>query len=444
MKIQPALFHVSTPPSASPAATPGGDRFLPGLPSSLEGLSPAQVAELVRSDMGPLETWVAQVPAGTHTAPALGPDGTVYVPTKSGISALRSDGSPKWTWEGSAETGAPPAVLADGSVLASGGPEGPGLVKIAADGTTLWKRDLPAAEEPPAPLPGGGAYYADYAGTLHRLEEDGTSAWAWKAPDGEYGGTHLNGGPAVLADGSAVVIADPGALHAVNPDGSPKWTRFAGGEEGQVATVRQPRVTPDGALLVTGQDELYCLDPATGQTRWQYLAGEGKRFDQLTPEEQADHTSWGNTLMSGSPQLSPDGQTIYVAGTNGRVTALDRAGNRKWEVELDQHGYHEPCTVGEDGNVYFAGTQGTVHALSPEGRRLWTFHPKDSSQYAFVAARGDTVYLSTSEGRVHALSHQSLRKRLERAEREGLPAKVELTDAEVIIGGISLKRRPVG
>lgn len=444
MKIQPAFSNVAPTLTSGRAQVTPGDGFQPGMPTSTEGLSRAQLAELMRTDVTVLETWTAQVPAGTRTAPAIGQDGTLYIPTGEGVSALKADGSPLWTWKGTVEPGSTPTVLDDGSVLTPGGHKNEGLVKIGPDGNTAWKRDLPAAQEEPAVIPGGGLYYADYGGTLHRLGDDGAPAWTWKAPDGAYGpGTHLNGGPAVLPDGSAVVIADPGALHAVNPDGTPKWTRF--GEESdtdRASTVRQPLVTPDGDLLVTGgSNDLFCLDPATGETRWQFLGSEGKRMDQLTPQERADYSGWGNTLLSGSPQLSPDGQTVYIGGMNGRVTALDRAGNRKWEIELDENGYHEPCTVGEDGNVYYVGHQGSVHAVSPEGKRMWTFQPNDDSQYAFVAAKGDTVYLSTSEGRVHALSNTSLRKRLERAERDGVPAKVEITDAQVIIGGVALPRQ---
>lgn len=444
MKIQTALPLVAAPLTNTAGKVTPGDRFDAGMPTSTEGLSRAQLAELMRTDVTVLEAWTAQVPAGTRTAPAIGADGALYVPTAQGMSALNGDGSPRWEWKGTLETGSTPTVLKDGSVLAPGGYKNDGLVKIGPDGKTAWKRDLPSAQEEPAVIPGGGLYYADYGGTLHRLTDEGAETWSWKAPDGHYGpGTHLNGGPAVLPDGSAVVIADPGALHAVNPDGSVKWTRF--GEESdddRASTVRQPLVTPDGDLLVTGaHNDLFCLDPATGETRWQYLGSEGKRMDQLTPQEREGYSGWGNTLLSGSPQLSPDGKTLYVGGMDGHVTALDRAGNRKWEIDLKENGYHEPCTVGEDGHVYFVGSHGTVHAVSPEGKRMWTFQPNSDSQYAFVAAKGDTVYLSTSEGRVHALSNTSLRKRLEKAERDGKPATVEITDAQVIIGGVALPRQ---
>lgn len=442
MKIQPSLpVHHSTPAAPSGATGPA-DRFQAGAKVPLEGLSRAQVAELMRKDMSQLEEWTAQVPEGTRTAPAVGPDGTLYIPTKAGITALGPEGSKRWDWKGKVEASSTPTVLKDGSLLAPGSYEEPGLVKVGSDGTTAWKRDLPNAQEEPAVIPGGGLYYADYGGKLHRLGDDGQTTWEWKAPDGEYGPTHLNGGPAVLPDGSAVVIADPGALHAVNPDGTPKWTRFGESAGDRASTVRQPLVTADGDLLVTGaSNDLFCLDPATGETRWQFLGSEGRRMDQLTEAERKDYSGWGNTLLSGSPQLSPDGKTIYVGGMSGRVTALDRAGNKKWEIELDENGYHEPCTVGEDGNVYFVGSKGVVHAVSSEGKPLWTFRTKDQSQNAFVATRGDTVYLSTSEGRVHALSSKALDRRLARAEAEGKVARVEITEAEVIIGDVTLPRQ---
>lgn len=436
MQIQP----VSSLPTARTAAVPPAgavDRFEASAPPP-DHPTPAQIQELMRTDLSRLEEWCARVPAGTKAPPAIGADGRIYLATDEGVSALNPDGSPRWNWKGVVETGTTPQVQPDGTVLVTGGYEAGGLTKLGSDGQPVWRAALPSSQEEAAALPDGGCYYGDYEGGLHRLRADGSTAWTFTVP----GGNHVNGGPAILPDGSAVVIADPGTLHAVNPDGTLKWTRFDQDFGERASTCRQPLMTADGDLLVTGaHDDLFCLDPETGETRWQFLATFGKRMDELTPEERSEYFPWGNTHLSGSPLLSPDGETIYAGGQGGHVTALDRQGNKLWSVDFEEQGYFEPCAVGREGTVFYVGSEGTVRAVSPEGRALWTFKPKDRSQYSFVAAAGDTVYLSTSEGRVHALSSRALERRVARAEAEGKAPVVELTEAEVVIGGVRLPRR---
>lgn len=81
-----------------------------------------------------------------------------------------------------------------------------------------------------------------------------------------------------------------------------------------------------------------------------------------------------DTVYDGTPGMA--GDTVYVSGRTGLVTALDSAtGRKKWSRQTGVEGASGPV-AGPDA-LYFSSATGRVVALSPhDGKPLWTTDPQ--------------------------------------------------------------------
>lgn len=126
-----------------------------------------------------------------------------------------------------------------------------------------------------------------------------TPAWTLKFDDAEIS---QNGLGCVIGEDGTVYVTFKNGLHAVNPDGTLKWSE-----------------TPDGTIhgvaAVDNAGAIYYNDSKTGKLI--KLTPEGKRVVELTL---ADSESDGGSFRS-SPTIAPDG-TIYCTGIKGGKPTL--------------------------------------------------------------------------------------------------------------------------
>lgn len=185
---------------------------------------------------------------------------------------------------------------------------------------------------------GGGGYLTAVDGT------SGSILWSFASNSG------FGQAPTIAVDGT-IYAGTIKKLHALNPDGTEKWSLTA------VHPFSAPIIlSSTGAILVPvyvgpGQWYLYSITP-DGQVEWQ--VDYGFRIEHLA--------------------LSPDEQTIYaMSGGYHWLTAIDaNTGQWLWE-------YHPSDTlisttmpvVGSDGTIYLCGWFSSVHALNPDGSVRW-------------------------------------------------------------------------
>lgn len=142
-------------------------------------------------------------------------------------------------------------------------------------GRVRWSVPL-SVQSNPVIGPDGTIYVGTDFGALVALEPDGTAKWSFGVP------SYVTASPGVAPDGSIVFASEEGTLHALNPDGSLRWEHRTGEYAGPHAT---PAIAADGTIYV-GAERLFALEP-DGTVRWSYPA-----------------------VVEGAPAIGPDG-TIY-------------------------------------------------------------------------------------------------------------------------------------
>jgi outer membrane protein assembly factor BamB len=228
------------------------------------------------------------------------PDGGVYVVGELGMAALDASGHERWR----VNQQVTPVVGSDGTVYL--GAEGVNVqwrlvVARRPDGQTLWQRQFPGPGGPRA-VANDGTVLIQAGGALWALAPDASERWT-VAP---HGATGL-AGAAVGADGTvyAVFTRDIGrvdALWAVGPDGRVRWTFRAPDIWGG-----SPIVGGDGTIYVGGSP-LRALHP-DGRLAWSLPVGR-----PLVPES----IGTDGTLYVYAPPLerlyAAPGFTLALAG----------------------------------------------------------------------------------------------------------------------------------
>jgi len=264
----------------APALSPDGTQIVWGTTRRLRAADPATCA--IR--------WTHATEAIWRAGPTIAPDGTIYAATFTGtLHAISPAGATRWTFDLGGESIAPPTVAPDGTVLA--GSFSGILHAIAPDGTPRWQFETGAEIGAPALATDDAIYVGSYDFYLYALSHDGREIWEYpfatdadvqcapdllprgdvafcsrdghvyaaRASDGsekwrfETAGLTY-GGVVVGKDGSVYAGAADGTLHALGPDGSPRWSF-----ETFEAIVARP-ATGAGMVFVPSADRrLYAL-----------------------------------------------------------------------------------------------------------------------------------------------------------------------------------------
>lgn len=208
--------------------------------------------------------WSTPLDGGIPGAPALGPDGTVYVgTTEGGLFAVAPDGSLRWQQNlgGWART---TPIVAGGNLYI--GTNAGSVLALGRDGSQQWRADLGQQVQGLALAGDGSLYASTMDAALHAFSPDGTPRWS-----ANLGGARPTA-PVVGPDGTVYLGAEDGRFHAVSPDGQQVHT-FEFGDTIFVA----PLVSPDGAVYLSlaetqnDQDYLVAFGPHALKERYAAL-----------------------------------------------------------------------------------------------------------------------------------------------------------------------------
>jgi hypothetical protein len=97
-----------------------------------------------------------------------------------------------------------------------------------------------------------------------------------------------------------------------------------------------------------------------------------------------------------------DGDFIYVASQEGRLSKIDRhTGKREWVTNLETPRLSGPTLV--DGVLLVGDHKGIVHGISAEdGSEMWSM-PVATSATSTPVVAGDTLYLTSLDGTLYAV-----------------------------------------
>jgi outer membrane protein assembly factor BamB len=333
--------------------------------------------------------WQTQVGEAITGAPAIASDGTVYFGSiDRSVYALAPDGTLKWSFAtGGLIDTASPAIADDGTVYI--GSNDGNVYALRPDGTEKWRRTFGAA-----------------------------------AP--------ASNSPAIAADGTVYIKLGNGILYALNPaDGATKWQRQLNAPQ----TYASPSIAPDGTIY-QGTDAavnpatgarippyLYALSPVDGSTKWRFevdndiynvpaidaagnvyvsVLGSGRLYSVAPNGTQR----WVYTDValgsSSSPALSPDGGTIYFAGYDRKLHAVNTAnGAARWAHPLGDEVRGSSPAVDANGVVYIGVYDYRLYAINPDGTLKRTY---DTGNWirSCPAILGTTLYVGSNDRKMYA------------------------------------------
>ena len=345
----------------------------------------------------PVLKWKFDAEDGVDSAPAIGPNGTIYVGTFGNkFYAFNPDGTIKWTYEKEDERfSCSPAVAYDGTIyVASTFDHAPvynilheysmdyGVPKLTAlnpDMSEKWNFTLGGfyggTLTPPSIDSDGIIYIGSGGSKMHEnavggdvvwaIYPNGTAKWSFNTGDSVYTS------PAIADDGTVYVSAANYKFFALDSEGKEKWNVTKNSYFDC-----SPAIGPDGTVYVGCCDKnLYAFDP-NGTELWKYPV---------------------NDILEASPSVGPDG-TIYsgvidipTKGEDFNLYALNPNGTLKWKYETEGGIYSTPA-IDSEGILYFGSYDGHLYSLWPDGELRWKFK-SDGGIYAPCALDSDgTIY----------------------------------------------------
>ena len=327
--------------------------------------------------------WQAATTDNITGAPAVAPDGTVYVGcTDYSLYAFSPTGALLWSYPtgGFIDT-CSPAIGADGTIY-FGSNDGKAYALNPA-GTLKWSHNFNpgstntvTAANSPAIGVDGTIYLKVSDGSLHALNPtDGSERWSANvnAPL-----TTFYGSPVIGADGTIYQGSDENdsGLYALNPDGTQKW-RFSA-DSGIYAT---PAIDAAGNIyFCTLTGGVYSVTP-TGTQRWRVASG-------------------GN--ISSSPALSADGATLYYGGYDKKLYArLTATGAPRWTYLLGDEVRASSPAVDANGVIYIGCYDFKLYAINPDGtlNRTWA---TGNWIRSCPAIAGTTLYVGSNDNKLYA------------------------------------------
>ncbi len=334
--------------------------------------------------------WVYYVRRPIIGGLAIAEDGTIYVPSRHYLTAVRPDGTRRWQVD---------------------------IRQFKVDGAPAGGGDITA----PAIHSSDNIIIGVEDGRILAIEPDKALGWTFHVSSSPYAsGSSPVRGPALLDSGYCCIMvgADDWEVYQVDSSGDARGVRRAGGAvtaapargpNGTVfwasrasevfngesnggdrwksgldgAAYAGPAIGPDGtAYIGTGNGSLYAIDPH-GALLWKTVLSAGRK-------------------LRAAPSLGANG-TVYIGSENGTFYAVDSGtGVVKWEFATG-NGIVAPALVDGRDNVYVASLDSKVYVLSPSGGLYSTFETYGEIVAAMALGADGTLYVGSGDRGLYAL-----------------------------------------
>ncbi len=358
-----------------------------------------------------MRRWAVDVGGEITGAPAISPNGTVWVGAgDAGVAAVSTAGVLRHRTKLTGAVSRSVAVGADGSAYV--GTDGMTLSKVSDGGALQWTQtNVGGANAGVSIAPDGTVLYGGMGSMVRAYHPSGTEKWAFKMP-GEVAAT------AAVTESTIHTGTQGGWLYALNDNGTSKWWYFAG-----VPVMSSPTVGPNGVVTIGDDSGFIHALSAGGQLLWKYET---------------------KSKIRGTGAVAADG-TVYYGAENGVVYAI-KNGALVWQYNTGS-AIHGGPSIASD--VLYVGNQGgRFMALNLNGTLRWSAQTDGAIVSTPAIAPGGTVYVGTRGGKLWAfttgvLGPQEATKRLGGADRVATAVRASQAgfpygaDAAVVVTGWS-------
>jgi len=366
-----------------------------------------------------IEMWRFTADDPITTSAVHGTHGIIYIGANSKLYALNPDGTEKWNFKPNAYIGAAPAIGTDGtlylpvSFLASGYCGYGSLLAIHPDGYQKWRLRTNYYNRATPSLGADGTIYLPTAGVEGLMAVDiyGNEKWRYPA----FG--NANWSAPVAPDGTIYFAATLGTFSAIETSSggladSP-WpmdghdAQHTGRNDEFVPSCPGPVITvePQNQLIEAGNSSTLNVT-AEGMQPLNYQWYEGHAGDISNP------AGTGSSFIT--PALTESKQ-YWVKITNAcgftysrTVTvAVGIEGETRWYFEASEE-VLTSAAMADDGTIYFGTEDAILYAVNPDGTEQWQFQlhyePENLIGYPdqFVISSDPTV---APDGTVYILSN---------------------------------------
>lgn len=319
------------------------------------------------------------------SAPALSPDGTIYVAASEALHSVSPAGTINWTVRVPGLRAAP-AVGPDGNVYV--GTEYGALMSFTPSGEKNWASTwtIIGIDSPPAIAADGRVYVLNTYGDVFCFKPEETSDPVWHADverEGTYGGLPSPGVRGRIR--SSIVISPDGNiyvprgnwLNAFTASGEMLWANaLSGAALGNIA------LGADGTIYTTGTREdqhVYAVN-SDGKDKW-----------RLPIPQQ----------ISGGPVLDRDGNIYVIAGS--KLYSIKSDGSLRWTLDNGENNIDSPPTLAADDTIYFGASSDGLVAVSLDGKIKWKSRVSYHRQRPMAIAADGSMYITTDGGNAIAL-----------------------------------------
>ncbi|WP_242156264.1 PQQ-binding-like beta-propeller repeat protein [Aestuariivivens sediminis] len=238
-----------------------------------------------------------------------------------------------------------------------------------------WAYDIGFQIKPQSPaIADDGTIYigSEDNNNFHAINPDGTLKWTYTGiSDNVYSSASIG------SDGTIYVGSKDNHLHAINPDGTQKWKFDMGGD----AIYATPSIATDGTIYIgSDSDNLFAVNP-DGTQKWVF-------------------NTLGSNIRS-TPAIATDG-TIYITSDDDNLYALDPGnGSALWSFAIGGNA-QSGIAVNSDGTIIAAvdqgGSAGAVYAINSDGTLKWNTNVTGRITVCAPAIANGRVYVGTKEG----------------------------------------------
>jgi outer membrane protein assembly factor BamB len=123
-------------------------------------------------------------------------------------------------------------------------------------------------------------------------------------------------------------------------------------------------------------------------------------------ETQNGQKLWELLLEPGlASQITFQGKTIYVAGDDGYIAAVDiQAQHLIWRSKTGNARNFDPAITDGDGVICVSDKDGCLYGLAQEtGEQMWTFHPAKDMNMSSPSTSHGMAYVASCNGNLYAV-----------------------------------------